>query len=444
MKYILFTALFLIFNNLENEDILQNQFSNFKQNYNKSYANFEDESNRFEIFKKNYEKYGNVNEFSDVADYEQAKEEFKRTKKLPDSINYSNILGAVKDQKDCGFCYAFSFISQIEAQFSIKYNKSYRFSEQELLDCSKGIINCQGGNQDKMKSFLSNRNYLALENNYPGYTGISKPSQCEIISENINKYKSTIKFKVDKIEFLSQFKNRVQCVKAYLVKNGPVGAAIRSEGFNNYKKGQIIDYSPYECQINEKSNHAITIVGYDTYYNQEKKKKESYWIVRNSWGVDKGENGYFKIKIGDNICGIEDDIHAITISWDSWCGKGCDGCYYDDKNKKLVCESCIKGYRYLDKTKTCYKCKEGCSSCTNDFDCQLCNDGYYLVSNNCYKCIKDCKKCTGPYENQCYEWYFGESIDEDSFIDQEINENCFCYSKYLAIYIWFIFLFLLI
>ena len=47
MKFILFIALFLIINNLENEDILQNQFSTFKQNYNKSYANIEDESKRY-------------------------------------------------------------------------------------------------------------------------------------------------------------------------------------------------------------------------------------------------------------------------------------------------------------------------------------------------------------------------------------------------------------
>lgn len=443
MKFILFIALFLIINNLENEDILQNQFSTFKQNYNKSYANIEDESKRFDIFKKNYEKYGNINEFSDVADYEQALEEFKRTKKLPGSINYSNQLGDVKDQKNCGFCYAFSFISQIEAQFSIKYDKSYRFSEQELLDCSKDIINCNGGNPNKLENFLSSRNYLALEYNYPGYSGISTPSQCEAISQNINKYQSTIKLKVDKVQFLNNFKNRVKCIKSYLVKHGPVGAAIKSEVFNNYEKGNIIDYSPYECQRNKNNNHAITIVGYNTYYDQKTKKDESYWIVRNSYGSAFGENGYFKIKIGDNICGIEDDIHYIEISWDSWCGQGCDECNYNYQKKKLVCESCIKGFRYDEKTKTCYKCKEGCSSCTNYYDCQLCNDGYFLINNICNKCFPDCKKCTGPYENQCYEWYLGESEDTESFIDKEINENCFCNSKYLDIYISFIILLLL-
>ena len=76
-----------------------------------------------------------MNEFSDVADYEEALKEFKKTKKLPESIDYSNIFGDAKDQTEkCGFCYAFSFVAQIEAQFKIKYGKSFRFAEQELLD----------------------------------------------------------------------------------------------------------------------------------------------------------------------------------------------------------------------------------------------------------------------------------------------------------------------
>lgn len=434
MKFIYFIALFVIINNLVNKDIiLQNHFSTFKDNYNKKYTNIEEEAKRFDIFKKNYEKYGYINEFSDVADYEQAKEEFKTTKKLPDSINYSNILGDAKNQQNCGFCYAFSFFAQIEAQFSIKYGKSYRFSEQELLDCSNDIINCNGGNPDKIKNFLFFRNYIALENQYPGFSGISDPSQCKTISQDIDKFKSTIKFKVDKVDFLNVFKKKEQCIKYLLVKHGPLGAGIRADAFNDYIKGQIIDHNPFECLINKTTNHAITIVGYDTYYDLKTKKDVSYWIIRNSYGIDFGEKGYAKIKSGDNICGIEDKIHYITISWDSWCGKGCNKCKYNSINNKLVCESCISGYRYDENIKMCHKCKEGCASCTNSFDCKICNNGYMLINNDCLKCAKDCKKCTGIFKDQCIEWF----IEEDN-VKENITDYEFCCSKFLVIYILFI------
>ena len=44
-------------------------------------------------------------------------------------------------------------------------------------------------------------------------------------------------------------------------------------------------------------NHAVLAVGYDS------SAPEPYWIVKNSWGTDWGDNGYFKIKMGVNMCG---------------------------------------------------------------------------------------------------------------------------------------------
>ena len=134
---------------------------------------------------------------------------------------------------------------------------------------------------------------------------------------------------------------------------------------------------------------------------------------------DFGDNGYAKIKIGDNICGIEDNIHYAKISWDSWCGEGCDECNYDSQNKNFVCNSCISD-RYDKNLKKFYKCREGCESYTNSYDCQKCNDGYYLNNNLCIKYFKDCKKFSGPYENQCSEWYFEESEDTESYVDEQI------------------------
>ena len=180
MQYFIYLTLFLLVNNLIEENILLSKFNDFKKNYNKNYANEEEEQKRYNTYKKNLEKYGHETPFSDVPDREQAIEELKNIKELPDQLSYYDLFGGAKDQKSCGFCYVFGFLAHLEAQYSIKYQKTYNFSEQELLDCSNDKLTCNGGTDDNIRSFLSGRNYLALDNGvYSAYSGTKTQSNCE-------------------------------------------------------------------------------------------------------------------------------------------------------------------------------------------------------------------------------------------------------------------------
>jgi len=82
-----------------------------------------------------------------------------------------------------------------------------------------------------------------------------------------------------------------------LYNHGPVSVAFEVvDGFRDYKTGV---YKSTVCKdTTEDVNHAVVAVGYGT------ENGTPYWLVKNSWGADWGDEGYFKIERGVNMCGI--------------------------------------------------------------------------------------------------------------------------------------------
>jgi C1A family cysteine protease len=78
-----------------------------------------------------------------------------------------------------------------------------------------------------------------------------------------------------------------------------------SKIFNSYTSGI---FQPEGCPTSSyTANHAVVIVGYAV----DATTNISYWKVRNSWGSKWGESGYFRIRRGVNMCGIESDVFYI-------------------------------------------------------------------------------------------------------------------------------------
>ncbi len=78
---------------------------------------------------------------------------------------------------------------------------------------------------------------------------------------------------------------------------GPVSMAFDvSDDFMGYSGGVFVDSTCF--QDPEHVNHAVLIVGYGN------ENQQDYWIVKNSWGSSWGEDGYFRILRGKNVCGL--------------------------------------------------------------------------------------------------------------------------------------------
>lgn len=89
-------------------------------------------------------------------------------------------------------------------------------------------------------------------------------------------------------------------IQAEIYANGPVEAAFSVyEDFYKYKSG-VYKHTAGKYL----GGHAIKIIGWGT------ESGSPYWLVANSWGVNWGESGFFKIYRGDDQCGIESAVVA--------------------------------------------------------------------------------------------------------------------------------------
>lgn len=95
-----------------------------------------------------------------------------------------------------------------------------------------------------------------------------------------------------------------------IYQNGPISCSIAAQkDFHNYTGGIYHDKTGAK-----RTNHAISVVG----YGEEKGVK--YWLVRNSWGSNWGEGGFFRIVRGINNIGIEGSC-SYGMPIDTWTNK---------------------------------------------------------------------------------------------------------------------------
>jgi len=194
-----------------------------------------------------------------------------------------NYVQKVKNQGQCGSCWAFSAIGALESAAAIKAGADPQdLSEQQLVDCagSQGNQGCNGGLMNQAFDYLMQAGGSEAQKDYP-YT--ARDGSC--------------KFDAGKVAVKIASHKELQANENALgdaIQNGPVSVAIEADQsiFQFYKSG-ILDGN---CGKN--LDHGVLAVGYKS------DAQKGYWIVKNSWGPSWGNKGYVWIRAFKNMCGI--------------------------------------------------------------------------------------------------------------------------------------------
>ena len=327
-KFLIALLIALVSCNVEMDTMLHNQFQKFIKKYNKKYSSVNEYLARFEVFKMNVmnlykesQKYKTgITKFSDltqqefakiylnlnydamaVANFNPAHPSFSNA--APDSFDWRDkgLVTPVRDQGMCGSCWAFSTVANLEGLYYKLKGVAVDLSEQNLVDCDTYDSACNGGLMEYAFQWIK-ENGMETEEDYPytGYKGSCKADPSKYIDMKVTGWKklgssASTWSPVDEEE-----------IKEFLYETGPLAIALNANPLQTYSGG-ILDKTSSQCPVSG-INHAVTLVGYGA------ESGVDYWIVKNSWGANWGENGYFRIRRGTGCCVVNCYITTALVS----------------------------------------------------------------------------------------------------------------------------------
>jgi cathepsin F len=309
------------YSSLDNDSVVE-LFNDFKIRYNKSYNDTEEESMRYGYFREflyraderndndSYAVHG-ITKFADLSN-----EEFKSTflGYLPTTnsnakidytpsyegnetyVNWAGIYTTdVKDQGYCGSCWAFSATEQIESD-AIRLGLlgiDDSLSPEQIVQCDTVDLGCNGGNTGTAFEYVITAGGMELDNEYPYSSYYDVTGTCKSTRNNYVVSIDEYYLITDETSMMS-----------HIFSTGPISICLDASTWSTYVSGVITN-------CGTEVDHCVQAVGLNL--------DEGYWIVRNSWGTEWGNDGYIWIEAGSNVCNIAYDpkyVNAVVVEDD--------------------------------------------------------------------------------------------------------------------------------
>jgi len=205
------------------------------------------------------------------------------------------VVGAVRNQGQCGSCWAESAVASLEGAYA-QHHPFRALSVQELVSCDDKNSGCKGGLMSNAFLWV-NGNGLTAEEEYPYRSGErGHDYRCEL---GVEDFEEVIAAGSVRHKDVPQHREDLMISAANF---NVLSAAVDATKFQFYESGV---FNPARC--GSQLNHGVNIIGYST------NTTIPYWIVRNSWGSDWGEIGYIDIAMGNNLCGINNEVTFAVV-----------------------------------------------------------------------------------------------------------------------------------
>lgn len=250
----------------------------------------------------------------------------KAVSELPSSVDWrdtANVVSAVKDQGQCGSCWAFAATATIESHAALASGLLFDLSPQQIAMCAPnpdscgGTGGCEGSTAELAFEYLSGSKGQFEEFQYPyiSYFGVDQVCNTDTVSK-----RTSPKAMID--GYVQLPANNYTALMNAVATVGPIAISVDASAWSAYRGGVFNGCNQAQPDI----DHAVVLVGYGV----DAASGSKYWLVRNSWSASWGEAGYIKL--------FREDEGATSCGQDTTPqdGTACAG----DNEPQTVCGTC--------------------------------------------------------------------------------------------------------